>query len=430
MILTLLLFIGFVVCTSYIGRQENGLDVFIGVPYAQPPVGSLRLQPPVPIAQDLGNLDVSNLTSNRCYELKAGPPTLSIGSEDCLTLDIVRPSQGTARARQNTKLPVYVFIHGGNFNDGDKSDYDGRNLVNTSVQLRAPFIYVAVNYRLGFLGFPSGQQLAGSYNLGLLDQRLALQWIQQEIETFGGDPTKVVIGGHSAGANSVAYQMMANRSETSDNLFRGAILESGSATALSAIQHTENGTWQASYDYISAAVGCNTTGSLTCLQSVPIENLVTAYTIGFAKSGFKSPIYQFSPVLDGDFITTWPSVLMDEGVFAKIPSIIGTTTSELVERVPIYNGIGDDAAVIQALEPYSPFVPYSSMVDLLAFYQLFEFQNVGPPLSGGQWSRTVAIENDIQILCSAYTQAIQTSQQVPTWKCKRNRLRVLILGTD
>lgn len=107
MILNLLLFVSLSICTKYIGRQDNGIDAFIGIPYAQPPVGTLRLQPPLPIADNLGDLDVSKPTSNRCYELKTGAPSLSAGSEDCLTLDIIRPSQ-----RNGVKLPVYVFIHG------------------------------------------------------------------------------------------------------------------------------------------------------------------------------------------------------------------------------------------------------------------------------------------------------------------------------
>jgi hypothetical protein len=113
---------------------------------------------------------------------------------------------------KNKKLPVYVFIHGqvgfpvfvaspgiaqadlvltGNFNGGDKSEYNGGNLVRASIELGVPIIYVAINYRLSFLGFPTGEQLSGSYNLGLLDQNLALQWVKNEIKYFGGDPAKV-----------------------------------------------------------------------------------------------------------------------------------------------------------------------------------------------------------------------------------------------
>ncbi|KAF8865308.1 alpha/beta-hydrolase [Acephala macrosclerotiorum] len=163
MLYTLLLFTGFGVCANYTGRQDTptGTDIFIGIPYAQPPTGALRLAPPLPIVLDLGTLNVSGPLSNRCHERKAGSPSSSLtGSEDCLALDIIRPAQGDfVQVRSTTTttklLPVYIFIHGGNFNDGDKSDYDGRYLVQTSVQLRAPFIFVAINYQLSFLSFPS-----------------------------------------------------------------------------------------------------------------------------------------------------------------------------------------------------------------------------------------------------------------------------------
>ncbi len=111
----LLLFVGLGVCTNYIGLEDvaTGTDVFVGIPYAQPPVGALRLQPPLPISNDLGDLNVSSLTSNRCYELNQSLASMSAGSEDCLTLDIVRPSRGSiVNARRDNKLPVYVFIHG------------------------------------------------------------------------------------------------------------------------------------------------------------------------------------------------------------------------------------------------------------------------------------------------------------------------------
>ncbi|KAE8451054.1 hypothetical protein EG329_004726 [Mollisiaceae sp. DMI_Dod_QoI] len=419
----LLLFVGLGVCTNYIGLEDvaTGTDVFVGIPYAQPPVGALRLQPPLPISDDLGDLNVSSLTSNRCYELNQSLASISAGSEDCLTLDIVRPSRGSVvNARRDNKLPVYVFIHGGNFNDGDKSDYDGRDLVKTSVQLSAPFIYVSINYRLSFLGFPSGNQFTYHHNLGLLDQYLALQWVQEEIQWFGGNPTKIVIGGHSAGANSVAYQMMAYGAKTK-GLFHGAILQSGSATALSAIQHAQNSTWQKSSSDIATAVGCNVPSDiLPCLQSVPIDSLITAYTTVFTNSGFHSPISMYSPVPDANFMESWPSDLMNDGVFAKVPTIVGTTTNELVERISISNSIGSDAAVLQATEPNFPLVPNNTLQELLSYYPVTSYPNIGPPLSGAQWSRAVAIENDVEMFCPANTQAVQVSAVAPVWKFRWN----------
>lgn len=112
MILTLLPFVVLAASTTYIGRQVNGTDVFTGIPYAQSPVGSLRFQKPVPVAHNVTTINVSNPTSNRCFGLIVGEMSLSDSSEDCLTLDIVRPSQRAKINARQTKLPVYVFIHG------------------------------------------------------------------------------------------------------------------------------------------------------------------------------------------------------------------------------------------------------------------------------------------------------------------------------
>lgn len=110
---------------------------------------------------------------------------------------------------------------------------------------------------------------------------------------------------------------------------------------------------------------------------------------------------------------------MNLRAFANVPTIIGTTTNELVERIPIYNGLGTSANVIGILEPFHPLVPSNSLQNLLSYYPVQDFQNIGPPLSGAQWSRAVAIENDLEIFCPAYTQAVQqASTMAAVWKCE------------
>jgi triacylglycerol lipase len=131
--------------------------------------------------------------------------TATDAGEDCLTVSIRRPTGTEAGAN----LPVLVWIFGGGFELGSTSMYDGTGLVSASMNLGMPIIFVAINYRVGGFGFMPGSEILkdGSANLGLLDQRLALEWIADNIKAFGGDPTKVTIWGESAGSISVFDQM-------------------------------------------------------------------------------------------------------------------------------------------------------------------------------------------------------------------------------
>lgn len=109
---------------------------------------------------------------------------------------------------------------------------------------------------------------------------------------------------------------------------------------------------------------------------------------------------------------------MGEAKFAGIPSIIGTTTNELVENIPIYDGIGTNFAIFQLLNAIFPYVNANTLADLLFYYPIANFQNVGPPLAGSQWGRAVEIVNDLQIFCPSYAQAVEVSAVAPVWKCK------------
>ncbi|CCO33044.1 Lipase 1 [Rhizoctonia solani AG-1 IB] len=127
-----------------------------------------------------------------------------------------------------------VWIYGGGFYFGSTIYYPGDNLVQTSVELNKPVIYVSINYRTGIYGFPPGQEAvdAGALNLGIKDQRLALEWIQKNIGYFGGDPTKVTLFGNSAGAVSTTYQAL-YKGGNIGGVFRAMILESGSPSTTS-----------------------------------------------------------------------------------------------------------------------------------------------------------------------------------------------------
>ncbi|KAL2063505.1 hypothetical protein VTL71DRAFT_5310 [Oculimacula yallundae] len=444
-----LLLVSLSIAETYVGVHDlsYGTDVFIGVPFSYKPI---RLWPLFAEEMgDFGDILATNATSNRCNEFGSGASSTP-GYEDCTYLDIIRPSNpkgaidkpviviaNASGSVPEKLLPVYVFFHGGNFNTGDKSEVDGRNLVKASIAHGSPIIYVAVNYRLGILGFPGGQEADtyGALNVGLLDSRLALIWLQKMVPYFGGDPKKVVIGGQGSGADLATYLLLAHEVEiggpfgsarkegVSDGLFRGAILHSGSATSSSPIPRSNYTVWQNQLDTIVSTTGCNKSTkpeSWQCLQECPIDLLVNASNKVIADSKFINPASVFGPVIDDFLLTDYPSILMKQGKFAKVPVLMGTTTTELVNSVPVYNGFGTDASIIAFLKSNFPYVSDGTLKTLLSYYPVSKYKNIGPPLSGAQWSRVVAILNHLQIFCPANTQALQMSEVTNVFKYRFN----------
>lgn len=186
---------------TVVGIQLNNgfpqpVNGFLGIPYALPPVGDLRFRLPVRVPNSTKIIKASK------YGPAAPGKALLMGgpkvekSEDCLTANIFQP------LGHHTKLPVAIYVHGGAFNRGSASMHDTASMLAWSEE---PFIAVSFGYRLGALGFlPSTlSKKEGLLNLGLHDQILLFQWVQENIEAFGGDPGNVTLFGLSAGAHSV-----------------------------------------------------------------------------------------------------------------------------------------------------------------------------------------------------------------------------------
>lgn len=224
---------------SYLGNTNlSGLDQFLGIPYASPPVGNLRFAQPAPY--NGSSSDVKNATSYGPGCISYADTTGAGLSEDCLTVNIIRPtcnstSNGTSYCdRDNGEpLPVLVFIYGGANINGQTKWYPGDGLVSQSIVSGKPIIYVSMNYRVGGLGWLYNSLFAANdiLNLGLKDQWLALKWIKQNMRAFGGDPDRVTIFGQSAGAFNV-WMMMRAQAVEGETLFRGAIEMSGAGASL------------------------------------------------------------------------------------------------------------------------------------------------------------------------------------------------------
>ncbi len=283
--------------------------LFAGVPYAAPPVGPLRWQPPAP-ARPWPDVRDATRHGPRCIQdVRADPEFGRQTDEDCLTLDVWTPPTAT-----NRKRPVMVWIHGGAFINGSAGIYDARSLA-----VRGDIIVVTINYRLGTLGFLAHPSLgpAGAVgNYGLADQQAALRWVRDNIESFGGDPENVTIAGESAGAMSVCDHLAAPGSA---GLFRGAIIQSGPCQAQLALPEAE----RISIDY-ARNVGCGDPATAAdCLRGLPADELrdpVRYYRIGGdALSG---------PVTGSSVLPVDPMAAIANGEVARVPVLIGSNHDE------------------------------------------------------------------------------------------------------
>lgn len=275
------------------GRREGGVDIWRGIPYAAPPVGSLRFAPPEPPQPwSPARLDASRFGPD-CWQIPdplinpAGD--IDYMSEDCLHLNVFTPAGHAARSRQGvvfsgTKpLPVMVWFHGGAFQMGAarRAEYDGRHLAERDV------VVVTVNYRLGALGFLVSSQDGLYGNFGLMDQRAALEWVHENIKAFGGDPQSVTLFGESAGATTIGLHLMM---DGAGSLFHRAIMQSNP------MGYTFRSVDVADFfgEALKHAVDCR---DLACLRTEQVEEIMQA------QSSFMGV-----PRSVGDFFTWGPTL--------------------------------------------------------------------------------------------------------------------------
>ncbi|KAG7448366.1 alpha/beta-hydrolase [Guyanagaster necrorhizus] len=290
---------------------------FLGVRFAAPPTGSLRWQAPrTPDFVDA----IQDATSEPDECLQAGMGTGATNpfpankrapsiaeSEDCLFLNVYVPGQLDSQT-SGKNLPVVVWIHGGGYVFGGADPYDGNDLVLESGD---KVVAVIIQYRLGLFGFLAGESVKanGVLNAGLLDQQFALQWVQEHITKFGGDPSRVTIWGESAGAGSVLQQVIANGGQTFPPLFRAAITSSSFLPSQYAYNDVVP---EFLYNTVVSRTNCTSAAdSLTCLRNAD-AGVLEEINVDLCTSGFFGT-FVFVPVVDGDFIRQRPTVALGEG---------------------------------------------------------------------------------------------------------------------
>lgn len=329
---------GLVEGTILRSREERSFYAFMGIPYAQPPINNLRFQAPVPVEPWTDTLSAISY-GPMCYQIPRTETTIQM-SEDCLQINVFSPNL-------TASLPVIVYIFGGGFVYGTGIDQgQPEHLMDRNV------VVVNFNYRLGALGFLAVGTREIPGNAGMKDQILALQWVQRNIASFGGNPNSVTIAGLSAGGVSVTGHML---SPMAQGLFHRVISISG---AIASMRTTPTGTGEDVARRLASSLNCTDTSDINatvnCLRDVGKNPFVLAEKTFHSILNFQRqpnaivtavmdnpPCTRnlWGPVVEPDlgqtrYLETDPDTLLKNGSFARVPVLIGITADEFAERVP------------------------------------------------------------------------------------------------
>ncbi|MES2892893.1 MAG: carboxylesterase family protein [Bacteroidota bacterium] len=297
------------------GRYDTktGMQLYLGVPFAKPPVGPLRWKAPQPLANWQGVKNTKKFGPRAVQGIVFGDMgSRSEGlSEDCLYLNVWTPAKRTTK-----NLPVLVYFYGGGFVAGDGAEprYDGESMAAKGM------VAVTVNYRLGVFGFLAHPELSAeapykaSGNYGLLDQQAALKWVQKNIAAFGGDPKRVTIAGESAGSISVSYQMA---SPLSKDLIAGAIGESGAGIYPTLAPIKLDSAEKVGLEFAKKA-GYST---LAQLRKLSTRDLFEIYA--------ESKRFGFPVVIDGYFLKSSLPEVFAAKQQAMVPVLVGWNSAEI-----------------------------------------------------------------------------------------------------
>ena len=336
------------------GIVQDSVCSWKGIPYAQAPVGELRFRAPQPPLTWTGVRDASH-TGFVAPQLRRATNETNKRNEDCLTLNVWSP------AADGRKRPVMFWIHGGGFlvGSGSAEMYDGANLSKNE-----DVVVVTINYRLGALGFLyfndiKGKQTGFDDNLGIRDQVAALQWVHDNIASFGGDPDATTIFGESAGAISVLTLLGV---PSAHGLFRRAIVESAPPESL--FNPTVGTAFTSRY---LKELGIST-DNLQKLKTISADTFVASMDrliteLMHEPTTVKVP----SPVVDGTFITEDPITAIQNGKAAGIDLMIGTNKDE--STLLALKQVGLTPRNVDQLQPYLANIEPGRRAKLITMYK-------------------------------------------------------------
>lgn len=391
---------------SYQGYVDkaSGWEFYLGVRYAAKPQ---RWQAPTSI--DIAGTSVvqANVYGAECFQSQpnaifttAQASTID-GSEDCLFANIWRPTSASLTG----KLPVLFWIHGGGYGSGNgQADPTFFSQVTGNMN----FVFVAIQYRLGAFGFLSSQAVhdGGVVNAGLLDQNMALNWVQQHISSFGGDPTQVTIWGESAGAGSVMQHLVAYGGSLNTSLFNSAMLAS---PYLPSQYEYNDSVPTALYEQLATRVGCSGTNTFQCLSAVSGPTLALAGDTVSRSAPYGT--WGFAPVVDGQFSQQTPTAALLAKRTNGNRVLIGNNAAEGMVFTP--QNITTSAQVLSYVENFFPTLSSSEFTSMLKIYY-------PEPLSSGclyatQLERAARIYGDVTFDCPGNMIADSFSQ---SWRYK------------
>ena len=338
------------------GSYQRGLYIFKGIPYAAPPVGERRWLPPQPVeswegvrpAQVFSAIAPQNMMENRVIQtMFVEEPQ----NEDCLYLNMWSPGLDDARR------PVMVWIHGGAFNMGSGSSPMAEG---STLAARGDVVVVSINYRLGLLGFlnlneVTGGRIPATGNEGLLDQIAALEWVRENIASFGGDPDNVTVFGESAGGMSIGCLLAMPKA---GGLFNKAILQSGVGSTVSLL----DGAVMVGQKFLEVT-GVDA-GDTDGLRNLTLEQILSAnLTLRkiMAREGEDLRITVTAPVIDGKTIPEIPIDAIKNGSAKQVSIVAGTNLDEwkLLCLMDLELPKLDKVGLVRRLNYYMPaeFVP-------------------------------------------------------------------------
>ncbi|KAL4789756.1 Alpha/Beta hydrolase protein [Aspergillus venezuelensis] len=385
----------------------SGVSQFLGMRYADPPVGDWRWRAPRNASLRSGIQHADHFPPI-CVGL--GQTTSLNTTEDCLFVNVFTPSN----AAIDSNLPVWVYIQGGGFVTNANANYNGSSLV---IQSNHSIILVNFNYRVGPLGFLASEEVRadGDLNVGLLDQRKLLHWVQKHIHLFGGNPRHVVIHGASAGGTSVTHHLTAYNGRD-DNLFVGAIGESLAWTRSLTINQSEK-----HFESLASRLNCSALDRMSCLRSLDAS---TIQTLGHAPQDdvlALSTQLLYQPVIDGDIFTAPHYSLFQQGRFLDFPLILGYDTNEGSLFAPNASTKNEVASFVQG---WSPQLNSPEIENLVYLYPPEETI----PGRARYFPAASEIFADGVFLCPTNWIARSANSDQPVWNYRYNVLDHIALG--